>query len=169
MEEIAEGDKFICIYDQTYGSLRLSGRILEKDVFKLIWNKSVELAQNDENLGINLETIEILKQINNHLLLESPINLSFETEQITNLDTNRCIKVIIPGSKGLDVKKDNEEFFVEGVFYSPIFQGIAYRGKYLSQKNSKHDATTSIPIDRLKEIPGESKIGLYNIETGEIK
>ena len=169
LEEIAEGDKFICIYDQTYGSLRLSGRILEKDVFKLIWNKSVELAQNDENLGINLETIEILKQINNHLLLESPINLSFETEQITNLDTNRFIKVIIPGSKGLDVKKDNEEFFVEGVFYSPIFQGIAYRGKYLSQKNSKHDATTSIPIDRLKEIPGESKIGLYNIETGEIK
>jgi len=168
--EIAEGDKFVCIYDQTYGSLRLSGRILERDVFKLIWNKAVELAQNDENLDINLETIEILKQITNYSLLESPINLSFETEQITNLDINRFVKVIMPGSKGLDVKRDNEEFFIEGVFYSPILKGLAYRGKHLSEKNSRCDTVTiSVPIDSLKEIPGESKFGLYDIETGEIK
>jgi len=70
----------------------------------------------------------------------------------------------------LVIKKDNEEFFVEGVFFSPSFKGLAYRGKHLSEKTSEFNNVISlIPIDSLKGIPGESKFGLYDLETGELK
>ena len=45
-----------------------------------------------------------------------------------------------------------------------------YRGKHLSQKTRKYrKSTISIPVDSLREIPGESRLGLYNYETGEIE
>jgi len=47
---------------------------------------------------------------------------------------------------------------------------LAYRGKHLSESTSKfNDVTITIPINSLKEIPGESKLGLYDYETGELK
>jgi len=103
-------------------------------------------------------------------LSESPVKISFNSGEDFQEETDRFVKVIMPGSKGLDIKRDNEEFFVEGVFFSPSFKGLAYRGKHLSEKTSKFsDVTISISIDSLKEIPGESKFGLYDPETGEVK
>ena len=166
---INEGDRFVCIYDQTYGSLRLSSRILEEQILKQVVEKAVELAQHNESLNINLETMEALEQVLASLS-ESPVNISFDSGENLSGGINRLVKVIMPGSKGLDIKRDNEEFFVEGVFFSPSFKGPAYRGKHLSEKTSKFsDVTISISIDSLKEIPGESKFGLYDLETGEVK
>jgi len=165
---INEGDRFVSIYDQTYGSLRLSGRILEKEIFKQVLGKAVELAQHDEILDINLETIEALEQVLASLS-ESQVNISFEFGKGPQPETDRFVKVIMPGSKGLNIKKNNEEFFVEGVFFSPSLKGLAYRGKHLSERTSRfNDVAISISADSLKEIPGESKFGLYDYETGEV-
>ena len=166
---INEGDRFVCIYDQTYGSLRLSSRILEEQILKQVVEKAVELAQHNESLNINLETMEALEQVLASLS-ESPVNISFDSGENLPRGINRFVKVIMPGSKGLDIKRDNEEFFVEGVFFSPSFKGLAYRGKHLSEKTARYDnVVISIPIDSLKEIPGESKFGLYDLDTGEVK
>jgi DEAD/DEAH box helicase domain-containing protein len=166
---INKGDRFVCIYDQTYGSLRLSSRILEEQTLKQVAGKAVELAQHDKSLDINSKTIAALKQILDSLS-EPSADLSFESERGFQVDINRFQKVIMPGSKGLNINKNNEEFFVEGVFFSPSFKRLAYRGKHLSQRIPEfNDAIISIPIDSLKEIPGESKLGLYDYETGELK
>jgi DEAD/DEAH box helicase domain-containing protein len=166
---INEGDKFVCIYDQTYGSLRLSSRILEGQTLNQVVTKSVELAQHDESLDINSETVLALEQILNSLS-EPPVDISFEKEGDFQVDNKHFQKVIMPGSKGLNIKEDNEEFFVEGVFFSPSFKKLAYRGKHLSERIKKfRNVIISIPFDSLKEIPGESKLGLYNYETGELK
>ena len=166
---INEGDRFVCIYDQTYGSLRLSSRILEEQTLKRVVGKAVELAQQDENLDISIETKQALEQVLASLS-ESPVDISFGPGEGSKKKTDQFVKVIMPGSKGLDIKKDNEEFFVEGVFFSPSFKGLAYRGKHLSEKTSRfNNMVVSIPADSLKEIPGESKFGLYNLETGELK
>lgn len=166
---INEGDKFICIYDQTYGSLRLSGRIMEKQIFKKVLEKAVELAQHFESLDINSETIAALKQVFDSLS-ESPVHISLESEKRIQSEIDRFEKVIMPGSKGLNIDRNNEEFFVEGVFFSPSLKGLAYRGKHLYERTPKFDnVIISIPINSLKEIPGESKIGLYDYETGELK
>ena len=166
---IKEGDRFVSIYDQTYGSLRLSGRILEEQILKQVFGKAVELAQHDESLNINSETIAALEQVLPSLS-EPPVDISFESEIFPEKDTERFVKVIMPGSKGLDINKNNEEFFVEGVFFSPSVKGLAYRGKHLSERTPKfNNVTNSIPIDSLKEIPGESKLCIYDYETGELK
>ncbi|GBD38495.1 ATP-dependent RNA helicase SrmB [bacterium HR37] len=166
---INEGDKFVCIYDQTYGSLRLSSRILEEYILKQVVEKTVELAQHDESLDIDHETIKALEEILASLS-KVPIEISFDSEKELPSETNRFVRVIMPGSKGLNVKENNEEFFVEGVFFSPYFNGLAYRGKHLSQQGPKYKSVTiSIAVDSLKEIPGESKFGLYDLETGELK
>jgi len=166
---INEGDKFVCIYDQTYGSLRLSSRILDEAILNKVVEKAVELAQHDESLDINPETIEALDELFTSLC-ESPVDISLNSGTSHSIDTSRFVKVILPGSKGLDLEKNNEEFFVEGVFYSPFLKGLAYRGKHLSEKSPKFsNVTISIPINYLKEIPGESKFGLYDFKTGEVK
>jgi DEAD/DEAH box helicase domain-containing protein len=166
---ISEGDKFICIYDQTYGSLRLSSRILEGQTLNQVVKKAVELAQHDESLDINPETVLALEQLLDSLS-RPPVDVSFETEGDFQVDNKRFQKVIMPGSKGLNIEKNNEEFFVEGVFFSPFFKKLAYRGKHLSERTKKcRDVVISIPTDSLKEIPGESMFGLYNYETGDLK
>jgi DEAD/DEAH box helicase domain-containing protein len=171
---INEGDKFISIYDQTYGSLRLSGRILEERILEQVFMKSVEIAQHDEDLDINSETIAALEQVLASLS-EPPVEFSFTStsEEGSQIDADHFEKVIMPGSKGLNIDKDNEEFLVEGVFYHPTIEGVgglAYRGKHILDIAKKFEGvTTTIPIRSLKEIPGETKWGLYNRETGELK
>ncbi|MCK4822298.1 hypothetical protein KA005_41430, partial [bacterium] len=166
---INEGDRFVSIYDQTYGSLRLSNRILEEQILKQVLSKTVELVQHDESLDINSETIAALEQVFASLS-ESPVDFSLESGRDSSIDTDHSVRVIMPGSKGLNINRNNEEFFVEGVFFSPSFKGLAYRGKHLSERTSKfNDVTITISINSLKEIPGESKFGLYDYETGELK
>lgn len=166
--KIKEGARFFCIYDQTYGSLRLSSRLLEERVLKQIFNKAVELAK-DRNFGINRETCTALEKIEKSLS-KAPVEYGFEMGAGLEIDTKRYIKVIMPGSKGVAIHKDNEEFFVDGIFFNPSWNALAYRGKYLSEKISgKSDGMLAIHFDVLKEIPGESKFGIYDYETGEIK
>jgi len=166
---INEGDRFVCIYDQTYGSLRLSSRLLNEQTLKDVISKAIELAQHDKSLEIKRETIEALKQIEDSLA-ETPENISFELESMKQIEVDRYVKVIKPGSKGIDIKKNNEEFFVEGVFYNPSLNNLAYRGKHLSENTSQYNDTKIIvPINSIREIPGESVFGLYDYETGEIK
>lgn len=169
VNRINEGDKFICIYDQTYGSLRLSGRILEEDLLKIVIEKSIELAKQDKTLDINQSTFNALEKMYVSLT-KSPKELSFDSGNDKTLDNNSSVRIIMPNSKGIDIRKNNEEFFVESIFYSPNLKGLAYRGKHLSEQTDHFSNTViSIPIEFLKEVPGESKLGTYDIETGELK
>ena len=167
---ITEGDRFICIYDQTYGSLRLSGRIVEKELLKLIVEKASELSRCNEGIDINTETASALEEIVGSLS-ESRSNISFDSSREADRPEDElCKEIIMPGSKGLNVKKNNEEFFIDGVFYSPVVGGLVYRGKHRSEQTKKYDGTKiSIPVDSLVKIPGESKTGFYVFETGEIE
>lgn len=73
----------------------------------------------------------------------------------------------MPGSKGLNIDRNNEEFEVEAVFYNPSFGALCYRGRHMSIPDEQVKIT--IPIKSLSEIPGESKMGFYNYDTGEIE
>ena len=84
--------------------------------------------------------------------------------------------VILPGSVGLDTRGGrNEEFFIESIFYSPTY-GLSYKGRHLSETSKRMTTETwkagvpiiIVPVESLQEIPGESKMGLYDLETGDI-
>jgi hypothetical protein len=64
----------------------------------------------------------------------------------------------------------NKEYFVENVFYSPNYRGPAYRGYGCEGAIGKtHDVKTIIAFASLIEIPGESRIGWYSPESGELR
>jgi len=165
-------DRFVCVYDQTYGSLRLSGRILETNTLNHMMDQLqviMSLKIRDGSLEKDSPTVNALMHITK-CLSQAEEPFSFESNVMPLPEGDRFIKVIKPGSKGLDIKKDNEEFFVEAVFYSPVMQGIGYRGKHHSDgRADRSGVAISIPYASLTEIPGESQFALYDLETGELK
>ena len=80
---------------------------------------------------------------------------------------DRFIRVIRPGSKGLNILRDNEEFQVEAVFFNPSFQAVAYRGRLASNTHASVDDV--IPLQNIVEVAGESVCALYDLETGELQ
>lgn len=168
---LKEGMQFIALYDQTYGSLRLSGRLLEPDVARKVFAKAAELV-NMEDLFVALskETVDALGRIVASETWEKFVEV-LELEALEAVPTsehraNQRIRIILPGSAGLDQFSGNTEFYVEGVFYSPRDSGLRYRGRHVY--DSDPTVRTTIPVENLIPIPGESSLGWYDIETGEI-
>ncbi|MDL1961901.1 MAG: DEAD/DEAH box helicase [Deltaproteobacteria bacterium] len=169
-----KGSKFLSIFDQTYGSLRLTSRFLEHDVIEKVFSYAIDIAENDPRYSHYQEEINILKNIKAELNKPEE-NLFIETEDSLSED-ERHTKIILPKSVGLDMRDGrNEEFFIEDIFYSPKY-GLSYKGRHLSETSKRMTTETwkasipviIVPVTALHEIPGESKMGLYDYETGDI-
>lgn len=162
---IHEGERFIALYDQTYGSLRLSGRILEGNVIKKVLDQTMTLLDNQEVEGIAPDALIALREIVTCFENEpSEFLFTGETPEETPAS---FVEIILPGSRGVNVRRNNEEFEVEDVFFSPQISGLAYRGRYLSTTGDS--VKDIVAIDSLAQVPGESRIGQYNLNTGEIE
>jgi DEAD/DEAH box helicase domain-containing protein len=161
-EFINENDLFLSIFDQTYGSLRLSGNFLDKNRLKDILEYALYLAQETEEIEIN-KTEKIINLLQN--LIKNfnyrTINLN-TTNEIYNLNEEYMVKILKPGSKGLNIKLDNEIFEIEEITYTP--RGLHYKGKYPNTTNPRERYTTHlVPIENIQPIPGESEFGIYNL------
>jgi DEAD/DEAH box helicase domain-containing protein len=173
-KEFKKGGRFLSLFDQTYGSLRLTSRFLDHDVVEKAFRYAIDIAENDPRYDSFHDEITVLKRIATEL--NYPVQDVFleVSDPVQGDDIHKI--VILPDTVGLDIRNGrNEEFFVESVFYSPTY-GLSYKGRHLSE-TSKRMTTESwrasipvmiVPADGLEEIPGESKVGLYNLETGEI-
>jgi len=158
------GSRFIAIYDQTYGSLRLSGRLMDGDTFVRVLEEALALSRQP-GAGLSPTGVQALEAIRRCCHVEAceiPLDASASLDGLPE----KCVPVIMPGSKGLNTLHNNEEFTVEAVFFSPAVGGLAYRGRNISSwRETEKDI---IPVGALAEIPGESVWGLYNLETGEL-
>jgi len=163
---ISAGQRFIALYDQTYGSLRLSGRVLDDHVFRSVVETAKTLLQSQEFQNLSLETLNALDELNGSCRHEMS-SFSFDSPISLETSSESYIQVIRPGSTGLNVRRSNEEFVVEAVFYSPQVGGLAYRGRYPS--TTGETTKDIVPLEFITEIPGESKIGQYNLNSGEIE
>lgn len=173
-DEFTKGSKFVSIFDNTYGSLRLTSRFLDQEVIEKAFVFALDIAENDQRFNPFRDEVKALKVIMEEL--KQPAEDSLITKQNAIFVDNVHKRVILPGSPGLDIRGGrNEEFFVESIFYSPTY-GLSYKGQHLSSMNQsiKIDISkasipvTIVPVDGLQEIPGESKFGLYNLETGDL-
>ena len=77
------------------------------------------------------------------------------------------IQVIMPKSRGLDVSHNNELFTVSAIFFSPKLQSVAYRGRRETTRDE--DAIDIIAVGSLVPIPGESRVGAYDPESGDLQ
>jgi len=165
---IKEGGKFLTVYDQTYGSLRLTAKLTEDKILKATFEKCLDLLKREKVLDVEKYTLFCMKDLYS-ASRSTPNQLVIKKEETLPAESPDFEKIIIPGSRGLDIRNDNQEFEVEGVFYHPK-EGLVYTGRHSWQKTEDYeDVKIRIPFDSLKEIPGVSKIGLYDYNTGEIK
>lgn len=165
-ENISQGDKFIALHDQTYGSLRLSGRVLEEQWLVKTLSKTVELCRDQEvppEQPNTLSAVQALYEAASQAEGPNP----FDTDKVIASSREDCARVILPGSRGIKIDKGAaEEFEVEDVFYHPSNVGLSYRGKRYSVKGEANKSI--VPVASLQEIPGESLMGYYDYNTGEI-
>ncbi len=164
--QFEEGDKFLAIFDQTYGSLRLTSRLMETEIIRKTFEKAVEIASYEESFGVASATLEALKQLYQDSQAQPQvIDCHAENDDGLEEGHNNFEKVLLPGSKGLNIRDENKDFLVTKVFYHPRMGGIVYAGY---QEDDKRGVDHIIPIAHLVEIPGESQTGFYNYETGEV-
>jgi len=158
---VSEGCRFVAIYDQTYGSLRLSGALMGEGVMTRVIEHSIELALlSDTEEPANIDALEAMARA-----AKEPIsNLTVELQgQSMPRQHDGLIRVIKPGSKGWSTVRANEEFFVESVFFRP--DGLAYRGRY---QDTLTENTIILPVESVLEIPGETIMGFFNSQAGEM-
>lgn len=158
-----KGDKFVCIFDQTYGSLRLTSRLMKKDILLSVFEKAVEISEKDLfSNEISPETIEAIKVMKEELSKKEE-NIIIENEEII-VKENRSL-IIMPGSSGVVVTSDNQEFFITKVFMNN--QGLVYRGAFTPEDIAKNNLVTMYPTSKVQPIPGKSILGEFDYELGE--
>lgn len=159
------GSHFVAIYDQTYGSLRLTSKLTNAEVLGAVCSRAVDLAQDFGEEPVPQETNDALELLAAEAAKE-PAIMGVGSGYEEPPDSDVSVRVILPGSVGLNCFHNNEEFEITGVFFSPK-SGLMYRGKRAS--NPSADAIDLVPVAAVVEIPGESKMGYYDLETGEVK
>lgn len=158
---IEYGQPFLVIYDQTYGSLRLSARLMETGLLGRVMFTASLLAAGHTGGTINPEGREALARMTLEALERPAYSLRFINAEVeTPVGKER---VILPGSKGL-LMRTSEEFRILRVISMP--KGLSYEGVPATMEGSS--AATMPLLTDVAEIPGESEVGLYDLETGEI-
>jgi len=159
-----EGEPFLAIYDQTYGSLRLSQRLLRPGGLARVLAEATFLARGQESLGASPASLIALAEMALTALHEPRQELVFGEESAAERDPQRWARVVLPGSKGLMVRT-NEEFYVLHILNTPV--GLSYEGTPVSMLGNS--ATVMPLLNDVAEIPGESENGWYDIETGAVE
>jgi DEAD/DEAH box helicase domain-containing protein len=165
-EILPAGSRFLAIHDQTYGSLHLSGRLLEPSVFEAVLGTMVELVANADADVVSPATRAAAATLL-HFGSSIPRAISLGPAPVPEAaDLDPRPRVIMPGSTGLNVTRGNTEFQVDRVVFNPLLGGLSYRGRHLVAMPVPGQHET-IRLDALTPIPGESVIGIYDYESGE--
>lgn len=165
-----EGEPFLVIYDQTYGSLRLTGRLMEQGVLpavlaeaQQIWRSGrLEMAEE-----VSQATEDALRVLAEACAQEvEPLDLASGPVEEPAAELEGEL-VIAPKSVGWIVTDDNQEFVVERVFYHPR-EGLRYYGHRKGQQEQE-GLQVWFPVANIRPIPGVSRMGIYDYETGEVR
>ena len=160
-DKIEKDTRFLSVYDSTYGSLRLSGKMLEADVLRGALHHLSDLASSQE---IDEMTKSAALAIGREA--DRDIIVLGETDYVASGGAEAKVQVIMPGSYGLHLLHGNQPFYVHRVYWNPKENCMFYKGKLESMLNPE-DALLS-PIERVQPIPGESQVGWYDLESGEL-
>lgn len=169
---ISEGQGFLTIFDQTYGSLRLSSRLLNPATMGralveacLLAGRGISSAAGSP-ITVNRAGVQALASMAQAVFCQPREVLAFQSPKAASeeRDPQQWERVVLPGSKGL-MLRTNEEFQIIRILNTPA--GMSYEGTPLSMTGA---AISMMPLlTDVVEIPGESKLGWYHIETGAIE
>jgi DEAD/DEAH box helicase domain-containing protein len=163
---LVKGAPFICIYDQTYGSLRLSGRLGVPDTCRTVGERLTSLLGGPLTTSIGDHSRLVVREIISSLATE-PEAIAVPGQAMAPDPDSGRIRVILPGCTCINTSGANQEFTVDGVFMHPKL-GLTYRG-HTNGVAVTQGQIELWPIAAMTPIPGVSKMGYYNMETGELE
>ena len=137
---------------------------MEPTVIRGTFEKAIDIAAHDSAFQLRPESLVVLHQLLNEIGNEPVSQPLGEPEEHTNAN---YIQVIKPGSRGLSLEHNNEEFYVDDVIYTPT--GLRYKGRRPQQNGYKFDSVViTMPVQAIRPIPDVSETAYYNLETAEI-
>lgn len=154
------GGRIVAIYDQTYGSLRLSRRLLDQPIRAKLISTAIWLEEAAaERRG---EVLDCLRELASamHELQNVPVHGA------NALPVSGLVRVLATGSKGIDLRSGNAEITILSCFYSPVFGGPAYRYEPVGFPVVPGQRYL-IPAASVEGIPGESTYEMFDPDTGE--
>lgn len=163
-----KGSSFISIYDATFGSLHLSGRLLDSDILRkvgaLLSSANAHALSKDSSADLNDATVEAARDLGAQLEV-GPSRIDIRGTEKTSAP-ERYVPIILPGSRGVNPNKNNEEFIISSVCFIPGMNGLYYTGCHESETNVSAGTKIYLAVDHVEEIPGISRLGFYDLETG---
>lgn len=159
-----EEGRYVVLYDETYGSLRLTSKLMEDDVIVNVLNNAIKicdklLQKNNENKEYQMIYSALKAALED--AKNPPQTVEVNPESGAILSNERYVKIIKPGSVGIRID-DNEEVKVLKVFYSP--KGLMYEIK----SSDLQVTPTKIPAGYVQPLEGESEMAYYDLESAEI-
>lgn len=173
VQRLPDNSRFVAIFDQTYGSLRLSGRLLEGELLGRVLAAAAEMARKAAPGGGDQRTARVLNAMAEDAKGPPvPWRILVRGESFGGPAAGgggALVRVIRPGSRGVGLKRDNEEFIVDKVLPShPRHQGPVYKGRFVSEE--RHDTTaTFVAVSDIAPIPGVSELVWYDPEGDEFR
>ncbi|MCL5971806.1 MAG: DEAD/DEAH box helicase [Firmicutes bacterium] len=165
---ISVNDRFIALFDQIYGSLRLTSRIMEESILMQSIENSLCILDSDVDEVYPYELRDILEILRNNS--QDPRKRYSPQPRGTMLipPEQEMKRVIAPNSTGLAVHKANQEVIVERIFLHPL-KGLAYTVKYPNDPpNNLNPADVIWSVDEIAPIEGVTEFAYYDMNTGAV-
>lgn len=161
---LSAGDRFIALFDQTYGSLQLTAPLFDGSMW----------AETLETLSTAARTLTRAEQDSwGEALCSLRRDAARQWIEVSATSDGRLasrpgsrVPVIAPGSSGVSRRRNGEPFFVDGVFFSEGLNALAYRGRHPSVRTGLGYEVWR--VDDIDALPGESRMGEYDTATGEL-
>lgn len=165
---ISVNDRFIALFDQIYGSLRLTSRLMEEAVLVETVKNSLSILDSDIDEVYPPALRAMMDDLNAECSQPRQSYSPYLRSSTVVPEGQDIRRVIAPGSMGLAVQKENREVTVQKIFLHPL-KGLAYNVKYPNDPpNSLNPADIIWSIDEVSSIEGVTKFAYYDMNTGEL-
>jgi DEAD/DEAH box helicase domain-containing protein len=166
--EISKGRRFVALFDQASGGLRITARLRDPDVLRRVLDIMGQLVEERDTLIVGTDERPIsavTKAAIRAMADDSTLEVDLvESSELQAAAAERA-QVLLPLSRGTSAARPGQSFEVHKVFAHPTL-GLVYRGVFIDTVGDRSEPTT-VPVDSITPTEDGAVWGFYDLETGE--
>lgn len=163
---MAKGRRFLCLFDQASGSLRLTGRLREPETLRKVLEMVAELAEQRDTVPVGNDPREVsgMTRIAARTLRDAACCESSSLGGLDAVDELSRVPVLLPRSHAKSAQRPDAVFEVHKVFM-PRSGSLSYRGVWILADGTRLQEV--VAVDGMEAADEEVVRGFYDLETGE--